>query len=131
MSEQPFIRVEAAATFSRNLRTLAKKYRSIRNDIQPVIAQLERGELPGDQISGIGYEVFKLRVRNSDIQKGKSGGYRLIYYVKTATGIILLTIYTKSEQADIAADDIKSIIAEYEQRAIEDDESSKASDRGY
>ncbi|TBR57562.1 addiction module antitoxin [Westiellopsis prolifica IICB1] len=131
MSEQPFIRVEAAPTFNRNLRTLAKKYRSIRNDIEPVIAQLERGELPGDQISGIGYEVFKLRVRNSDIQKGKSGGYRLIYYVKTATGIILLTIYTKSEQADIAADDIKSIIAEYEQRAIEDDESSKASDRGY
>jgi mRNA-degrading endonuclease RelE of RelBE toxin-antitoxin system len=131
MSEQPFIQVEAAATFNRNLRTLAKKYRSIRNDIQPVIAQLERGELPGDQISGIGYEVFKLRVRNSDIQKGKSGGYRLIYYVKTAIGIILLTIYTKSEQADIAADDIKSIIAEYEQRAIEDDESSKASDRGY
>lgn len=119
MSEQPFIQVEAAPTFNRNLRTLAKKYRSIRNDIQPVIAQLERGELPGDQISGIGYEVFKLRVRNSDIQKGKSGGYRLIYYVKTATGIILLTIYTKSEQEDIAADDIRSVIAEYEQRAVE------------
>ncbi len=122
MSEQPFIQVEAAPTFNRNLRTLAKKYRSIRNDIQPVIAQIERGELPGDQISQIGYEVFKLRVQNSDIQKGKSGGYRLIYYVKTATGIILLTIYTKSEQADIAADDIRSIIAEYEQRAVEDEE---------
>jgi mRNA-degrading endonuclease RelE of RelBE toxin-antitoxin system len=122
MSEQPFIQVEAAPTFTRNLRTLAKKYRSIRNDIQPVIEQLEQGELPGNQISGIGYEVFKLRVRNSDIQKGKSGGYRLIYYVKTATGIILLTIYTKSEQADIAADEIRSIIAEYEQRAVEDGE---------
>ncbi|BAY23493.1 hypothetical protein NIES2100_32580 [Calothrix sp. NIES-2100] len=107
MSEQPLIQVEATPTFNRNLRNLSKKYRSIRIDIQPVIEQLERGELPGDQISGIGYEVFKLRVRNSDIQKGKSGGYRLIYYVKTATGIILLTIYTKSEQANIAADDIK------------------------
>ncbi|BAZ67564.1 hypothetical protein NIES4106_23190 [Fischerella sp. NIES-4106] len=100
MSDQPFIRVEVAATFNQNLRTLAKKYRSIRNDIQPVIAQLERGELPGDQISGIGYKVFKLRVRNSDIQKGKSGGYRLIYYVKTATGIILLTIYSDVPDAD-------------------------------
>jgi mRNA-degrading endonuclease RelE of RelBE toxin-antitoxin system len=120
MSEQSFIQVEAAPTFNRNLRTLAKKYRSIRNDIQPVIEQLERGELLGDQISGIGYAVFKLRVRNSDVQKGKSGGYRLIYYIKTAMGIILLTIYTKSEQADIAADDIRSIIAEYEQSAVED-----------
>ncbi|MBD2596846.1 type II toxin-antitoxin system RelE/ParE family toxin [Nostoc spongiaeforme FACHB-130] len=118
MVDQPLIQVEASPTFNRNIRTLAKKYRSIRNDIQPVIEQLQQGELPGDQIPGVGYTVFKLRVRNSDIQKGKSGGYRLIYYVKTATGIILLTIYTKSEQVDIAADDIQSIITDYEQRAL-------------
>ena len=114
MTDQPLVQVEASPTFQKNLRTLAKKYRSIRKDIQPVIAQLEQGEILGDQISGIGYAVFKLRVRNSDNQKGKSGGYRLIYYVKTATGIILLTIYPKSEQVDIAAEDIQSIIAAYE-----------------
>lgn len=119
MSEQPLIQVEVSPTFNRNLRALAKKYRNIRNDIQPVIEQLEKGELPGDQIPEVGYAVFKLRVRNSDTQKGKSGGYRLIYYVKTAIAIILLTIYTKSEQVDIAADDLRSIIAEYDQRAME------------
>ena len=122
MSEPPLIQVEASLTFNRNLRALAKKYRSIRHDIQPVIEQLEQGELPGEQISGIGHTVFKLRVRNSNTQKGKSGGYRLIYYVKTAMGIILLTIYAKSEQVDIAADDIQNIIGEYEQRAVEDNE---------
>ncbi|PSB02654.1 type II toxin-antitoxin system RelE/ParE family toxin [Merismopedia glauca] len=119
MDEQPLIQVEAAPTFSRNLRALAKKYRSIQNDIQPIIEQLEQGELPGDRISGIGYAVFKLRVRNSDNQKGKSGGYRLIYYLKTAVAIILLTIYAKSEQVDLAADDIQSIIAEYDRCAGE------------
>jgi mRNA-degrading endonuclease RelE of RelBE toxin-antitoxin system len=118
VTDQPLIQVEASPTFKRNIRALAKKYRSIRNDIQPVIEQLQQGELPGDQIPGVGYTVFKLRVRNSDTQKGKSGGYRLIYYVKTATGIILLTIYTKSEQVDIAADDIQSIITDHEQRDI-------------
>ncbi len=118
MSEQPLIQVEVSPIFKRNLRTLVKKYRSIRNDIQPIIEQLERGELPGDQIPEIGYVVFKLRVRNSDIQKGKSGGYRLIYYIKTATAIILLTIYAKSEQVDIAADDIRSIIREFEQHRL-------------
>jgi len=99
-----------------------KKYRSIRNDIQPIIEQLTRGERPGDRIAGVGYAVFKLRVRNSDTQKGKSGGYRLIYYVQTATGIILLTLYTKSEQVDIAAEDIQNIITEYEQQQSEDRE---------
>jgi mRNA-degrading endonuclease RelE of RelBE toxin-antitoxin system len=121
MSDRPVIQVEAAPTFTKNLRNLAKKYRSIRN-IQPVIEQLEQGELPGDRISGIGYDVFKVRVRNSDIQKGKSGGYRLIYYVKTENGIILLTVYTKSAQADIPADELTGIILEYERRAGEDEE---------
>jgi mRNA-degrading endonuclease RelE of RelBE toxin-antitoxin system len=124
MSEQPSIQVESTSTFTRNLRNLAKKYRSIRNDIQPVIEQLERGELPGDRISGIGYEVFKVRVRNSDIHKGKSGGYRMIYYVKTENGIILLTVYAKSEQSNILADEITGIILEYERRAVEDEENS-------
>ncbi len=120
MPEQPLIRVEASLTFNRNLRTLAKKYRNIRNDIQPIIEQLEQGELLGDRTSGVDYTVFKLRIRNSNIQKGKSGGYRLIYYLKTEIGIVLLTIYAKSEQVDIAADDIRSIIAEYEQSAVEE-----------
>ncbi|WP_289501331.1 hypothetical protein [Gloeocapsopsis sp. IPPAS B-1203] len=48
MCEQPLIQVEASPTFNRNLRTLIKKYRSIRSDIQPVIEQLEQGELLGD-----------------------------------------------------------------------------------
>jgi mRNA-degrading endonuclease RelE of RelBE toxin-antitoxin system len=85
MSEQPAIEVEASPTFNRNLRTLAKKYRNIRSDIQPVVNQLKQGELLGEEIPRIGFEVFKVRVRNSDVQKGKSGGYRLIYYVKTET----------------------------------------------
>jgi mRNA-degrading endonuclease YafQ of YafQ-DinJ toxin-antitoxin module len=48
MSKQPLIQVEVSPTFNKNLRTLAKKYRSIRNDIQPVIEQLEQGELSND-----------------------------------------------------------------------------------
>ena len=116
------IQVSASPTFNRNLRALAKKYRSIRDDIQPIIEQIEQGELPGDKIPGITYTVFKLRVRNSDTQKGKSGGYRLIYYLKTITGIILLTIYTKSEQVDIAVKDIQGMIADYEQESLENEE---------
>lgn len=122
MSEQQFIQVEIAPTFNKNIRKLSKKYRNIRNDIQPVIEQLEQGELPGDKISGTSYTIFKLRVSNSDIQKGKSGGYRLIYYLKTSTGIVLLTIYTKSKKADITALEINEIITEYVQGSVEDAE---------
>ncbi|ALF52524.1 addiction module antitoxin [Nostoc piscinale CENA21] len=118
-SEPPLIQVEATAKFQRNLRILAKKYRSIRNDVQPVVEQLQSGELPGNPIPGVGYIIFKLRVKNSDVQKGKSGGYRIIYYVKTDTNIILITIYSKSEQKDISAEEIKQILADFEQQQEE------------
>ena len=114
MTEQPLVNVEASPTFKRNVKTLGKKYRNVRKDVEPIIKQLQQGELPGDKITGIGYSVFKLRVKNSDVAKGKSGGYRLIYYCQTATGIILLTIYTKSERVDIAAEDIRKIISQSE-----------------
>ena len=73
------IQIWASPTFQKNIRNLAKKYRNIRQDLQPIINQLEQGELLGDQISGIGYPVFKLRVKNNDINKGKSGGYQVIF----------------------------------------------------
>jgi len=110
------IDIQASPIFQKNIRILAKKYRNVCQDVQSAINQLEKGELPGNQIVGIGYPVFKLRVRNSDIQKGKSGGYRLIYYLKTSTRIVLLTIYPKSEQSDIDADIIRNIITEYQQK---------------
>jgi len=108
------MQIEVTARFKRDLRILAKKYRSIRRDIQPVINQLETGELPGDKVTGIGYTIFKLRVKNSDIQKGKSGGYRVIYFLKTTDNIILVTIYSKSEREDISAKEIKQILSEFE-----------------
>ena len=98
---------------TRNIRTLIKKYHNILNDIQPIVAQLENGEIPGDQVTGVGYPVFKLRIKNSDNQKGKSGGYRLIYYLKTNYKILLLTLYNKSEREDVMITDLKDIIEEY------------------
>lgn len=108
------IQVKATPQFQRNLRKLAQKYLNIRKDIEPILERLQKGEKIGDRIPKMGYEVFKIRVKNSNIQKGKSGGYRLIYYLKTPQMIILLTIYSKSQQADIAAHDIEKIISEYE-----------------
>ena len=111
MTDKPLVKVEISATFKKNIKNLQKKYRSIRKDVEPIIKQLQNGELPGDRISSVGYLVFKLRINNSDVTKGKSGGYRLIYYVQTEKAIILLTIYTKSRQVNISTEDIKIIIS--------------------
>jgi mRNA-degrading endonuclease RelE of RelBE toxin-antitoxin system len=86
----------------------------IHNHLKSLIEQLQNGELPGDKVAGTLHNIFKIRIQNSDIQKGKSGGYRVIYYVQISTRIVLVTVYSKSDQPDIAADEIDSIIAEFE-----------------
>ena len=116
------IQIEVTPRFQRDLRTLAKRYRNIRNDIQPVIEQLQAGELPGDRIPGMEYEIFKVRIKNSDIQKGQSAGYRAIYYLKTSDSIVLVTIYSKSDLSDIAAETVREILAQYEQQFPESEE---------
>ena len=108
------VRIEFTQEVKRNLRALSKKYRHIRSDIQPVIGQLESGVFLGDQVPGVKYTIFKVRIKNSDIQKGKSSGYRLLYYLRSHKNIILITLYSKLDQSDISARQIKSIIAEFE-----------------
>jgi len=114
MSIDPPVQVRVSDRFATEIRQLAKRYRRIRLDIQPVIYQLEAGDLPGDQIPDMDYTLFKVRVRNRDAQRGKSGGYRVIYYLKTATQILLVTIYSKSDKSDIAAADVREIITRAE-----------------
>ncbi|MDB9303532.1 type II toxin-antitoxin system RelE family toxin [Nodularia spumigena] len=120
-SEASPIQIALTPRFKRDLRELAKRYRSIRSDIQPLIEQLQAGKIPGDRIAGVKYQVFKVRLKNSNIQKGKSGGYRVIYYVKTEQEIILTTIYSKSDISDVNNQIIEEAIAKYEQEIkIED-----------
>lgn len=113
MTNKPPVAVDLSARFRRDVKRLLKKYRRVREDVQTLIKQLEQGETPGSQVQGIQYTVYKVRVRNSDAQKGKSGGYRVVYYLKTLENIILITLYSKSEAADIPDDEIRRIIDEF------------------
>lgn len=80
-SAPPSSRVFFTGEFKRNLRQLAKKYRHIKADIQPILTALDSGETPGDRIPGVPVAIYKVRARNSDRARGKSGGYRIIYSI--------------------------------------------------
>jgi mRNA-degrading endonuclease RelE of RelBE toxin-antitoxin system len=119
------IKVVFTDRFQRDIRRLSKRYRSIRLDLQSLLEQLETGELPGDQISDINYVVFKVRVKNSNIQKGKSSGYRVIYYSKTNDQILLLTIYSKSDQSSIDASEVREIITDADEALLVDSDNTE------
>jgi mRNA-degrading endonuclease RelE of RelBE toxin-antitoxin system len=104
------VHVEIALPVFRKLKRLLKKCPHSYDDLQGLIRQLERGQTPGDQISGVHYTVYKVRVRNTDMPKGKSGGYRVIYYMRTADNIVIIMMYSKSERKDVDADEIRRVI---------------------
>lgn len=108
------IKVVLAPRFRSDAKQLKKRYPSVMRDLNPVLIQLERGETPGDRIQGLAYRVYKVRLQNSDAQRGKSGGYRVIYYLETEAQIVLLTIYSKTDQSDLSIAVIRRAIEAYQ-----------------
>ena len=96
--------------FSKAIKQLKKKYQKIKKDFKECIDVLEKNPLAG---TSLGSGLYKLRLKSSDISKGKSGGFRIIYYLVTEDKeLYLLTIYSKSEIENINIDKIKKIIEE-------------------
>jgi len=80
-----------------------------------VIYQLQSGVVIGKQVPRTHYSIFKVRVQNSDIRKGKRSGCRLIYHIKEPTKMILVTIYSNLDQADVSAEQIRRILIEFDE----------------
>lgn len=102
--------VETTPPFRKALRRLARKYPAVVRQFEKLLAQLKNDERPGDKIPGVGHEVYKVRMANPSAQRGKSGGFRVIYYVQMADRVFLLMVYSKTEQTDISADEIRQIV---------------------
>ena len=107
---EPAVTVRYSDAFKRQLKRLSRRYRRIRGDVQPLLERLSVGETLGDRIQAPGHVLYKVRVRNSDAARGKSGGYRIIYYIHTETELLLVAIYCKSDQADISHRELLEII---------------------
>ena len=84
-----------------------KKYKSIKGDILELIEVLEEDYSVGIHL---GSDLYKIRVKNSDVG-GKSGGYRVIYYTKLSNNsVYLLTIYSKTQKENIDVKTLQPII---------------------
>lgn len=94
MNNNISLAIRFADEFENDLYQLSKKYRNIKADIQPIIEQLQTGNILGDRLAvfGANIYIYKVRIKNSNLKKGKSAGYRFIYLLKSESSIILLTI---------------------------------------
>ncbi len=100
--------VIATEPFERKLKRLAKKYKSLASDLASVIDDLIENPTLG---TPIGKDCYKLRIAISSKGNGKSGGARMITYVRIVKQtVFLMDIYDKSEQANITNKELQMLI---------------------
>jgi mRNA-degrading endonuclease RelE of RelBE toxin-antitoxin system len=63
--------------FERDVKKLSKKFKSIKKDLSKLIGDLKKQPTQG---ISLGHGVYKIRLANSSIPTGKSGGFRVITY---------------------------------------------------
>lgn len=101
--------------FLKEAKDLRKKYHKIDEDLLNFVNSLEeRKSIGASRIVNLNHlHVYKARVKNSSSLMGKSGGFRIIYYVQIAEeNFFLLTIYSKSQKSDISRNEILKILKE-------------------
>ena len=98
-------------TFQREAKRMAKHYASFKEDFALLIDDLEKNPQLG---TDLGHGLRKVRMKITAKGKGKSGGARVITYTiiwtEIDTEIKLLTIYDKSERANITDKEIEDIL---------------------
>jgi len=86
--------------FEKELKSLLKKYPSVKNDIIELVAKLIKEPKMG---VAIGNDCYKIRMAITSKGKGKSGGARVITFVQIIeTTIYLLSIYDKADTSNIS-----------------------------
>ena len=94
--------------YKKALKKLSKTYRNIDLDIKEFLKSINTKEDLGIELKS---NVFKVRVANSDKNKGKSAGYRLISYLALVENELhLLYIYDKSKLVNVTEKEIDVLI---------------------
>jgi len=89
----------ATPNFKKEFKHLAKKYSSLKGDLEELISDLEIN--PKEGIS-LGNNCYKIRLKITSKGKGKSGGARVITFVKVVDeSVFLISIFDKSEKENI------------------------------
>lgn len=99
-----------STTFKKSAKKLSKHYKSFKKDLQSFLASLDDSPKQGTKLA---QGLYKVRIRNSDNNKGKSAGYRIITYSIIEDEIFLVDIYSKSEMENIATEAIDLIVEQY------------------
>ncbi len=101
-------KVELTDNFKKEAKKLIKKYVSLREEIAELGEELTKNPAIG---TSLGNDVYKIRISIASKNKGKSGGARVITFVKIfAETVFLLSIYNKGEKDTISNEEVNTLL---------------------
>jgi len=86
------LKLIATPEFKKSVKKLAKRYKQISKDLKTLEKELTEEPTTGIDL---GNNCFKIRLANSSVPTGKSGGFRVIYFFKQTENIYLLEMFSK------------------------------------
>lgn len=94
--------------FKKFFKKLAKKYPSLKSDLQKLTDTLSEDPTTGTHL---GHNLYKIRMGISSKGKGKSGGARVITFLITEDQeVYLVHIYDKSQLENLTKDQIIELL---------------------
>ena len=104
-------KIELTDNFKNEAKKLIKKYASLRTEIIELGKELAENPTSG---TPLGNDVYKIRLAIASKNKGKSGGARIISFVKIIDETVyLLSIYNKGDKDSISDKEIEELIKNY------------------
>jgi len=89
--------------FLKQLKPLVKKYRQLTDDIVKELESFKK-----DLADPLGHKLYKIRLKCSDLLKGKSKSFRLIIYLWEYKNVLVpVTIYFKGDTDNISQKEIE------------------------
>jgi len=104
------LNIKTLSCFDKDVKRLFKKYKQLPNDLKVLHKELLENPHSGIELSN---RCYKIRLANSSVPTGKSGGFRIIYYhIDANNNLYLMSIYSKSELENINDKTILNILKE-------------------
>lgn len=105
-------KVELTDNFKKEAKKLIKKYASLRSELVTLGQELAQNPVMG---TALGNDVYKIRLPIASKNKGKSGGARIISFVKIIDQTVyLLSIYNKGDRDSISDKEIEALLKDYQ-----------------
>ena len=106
-------KVRPTSYFLKEVKRLSKRYKSLKDDLDGLVASLHENPLQGVDLGG---GLHKVRMAITSKGKGKSGDARIITFTlilsQEDTTIALLYLYDKSERSNITDKELETLMKE-------------------